>query len=147
MLPFLLILFAKVPRVVSTIVYAIIIVGTMAFNIYLISEKQTGLIGRFDRDYFFSNAFLEEIFMKPWYQLNVYVWGVVLCISYIRYVRERSGLVPPEIATNSLTSRAFTFIRSNLTVRYPLYGLGLVLTLLPFFGQHGYLATNGIDGV
>jgi len=80
--------------------------------------------------------------MKPWFQLNVYLLGVVLCIAYIRYVRERSGLVPAEVASNSLPSRAFAFIKGNASIRYPLYLVGLVLILLPFFGQHGYLATN-----
>jgi hypothetical protein len=83
--------------------------------------------------------------MKPWFQLNVYLLGVVLCIAYIRYVRERSGLVPAEVASNSLPSRAFAFVKGNASVRYPLYLVGLVLTLLPFFGQHGYLSTVGTE--
>ena len=145
MLPFLLLIFTKLPRVVSSIIYAVLIVATLGLNMWLIIDNQTGLIGRFDREYFLNNAFLEQIFMKPWFQLNVYLWGVVLCLSYIRYVRERSGLVPAEVASNSLTSRAFAFIKSNATVRYPMYVVGLVLTLLPFFGQHGYLATVGTD--
>lgn len=85
--------------------------------------------------------------MKPWFHLNVYLLGVFISISYISYARERSGLVPAEVANNSLTSRGFAFIKSNATVRYPLYVVALLLTLLPYFGQHGYLATNGRDGV
>ena len=112
---------------------------------WLIIDGETGLIGRFDRDYFLSNAFLEQVFMKPWFHLNVYLWGIVLCLSYIRYVRERSGMVPAEVASNSLTSRAYAFIKSNITVRYPMYAVGILLTSLPFFGQHGYLATVGTE--
>ena len=81
--------------------------------------------------------------MKQLFQLNVYFLEVVLYIAYIRYVRERSGLVPAEVASNSLPSCAFAFIKGNASIRDPLYLVGLVLILLPFFGQHGYLASNG----
>ena len=113
LLPFLLLIFTKLPRAISSVIYGILIVASLAVNMWLIIDKETGLIGRFDREYFLNNAFLEQIFMKPWFQLNVYLLGVILCISYIRYTRERSGLVPAEVANNSLTSRAFAFIKGN----------------------------------
>jgi hypothetical protein len=58
-LPFLLLVFTKLPRAISSIVYAVLIVGTLGLNMWLILDKETGLIGRFDREYFLNNAFLE----------------------------------------------------------------------------------------
>lgn len=59
LLPFLLLVFTKLPRAISSIVYGVLIVGTLAVNMWLILDKDTGLIGRFDREYFLNNAFLE----------------------------------------------------------------------------------------
>jgi peptidoglycan/LPS O-acetylase OafA/YrhL len=59
LLPFLLLVFTKLPRALSSIVYGVLIVGTLGLNMWLILDKETGLIGRFDREYFLNNAFLE----------------------------------------------------------------------------------------
>jgi hypothetical protein len=67
LLPIFLMVFVKLPRVISGIFYALIIIGSMAFNIWYIMDQETGLIGRFDNGFYLNNAFLEQVFMKPWF--------------------------------------------------------------------------------
>jgi hypothetical protein len=59
LLPFFLMIFTYLPRIASNIIFGAVIFGSFAFNMWYIIENETGLIGRFDNEYFFSNAFLE----------------------------------------------------------------------------------------
>jgi hypothetical protein len=63
----------------------------MALNVFLIHDLDTGIFLRFDGDHFFNTEFLAKLFMQPYFQFTSYLWGVMLCFSYIRYIQERAG--------------------------------------------------------
>ena len=110
-LPFLILLFEHLPRIVSNIIFIALGVASMVVNFILIKKGDFGIFLTFDQGTHFNTKFLSELFMKPYFQFTSYLWGVVLCFAYIRYAREKSGLIPADVANNSLTSRGMAFIR------------------------------------
>jgi hypothetical protein len=139
----LIAIFENLPRVASNIIFAILGIGSIVLNFVLINGGDFGIFLTFDNDgTHFNTQFLNELFMKPYFHFGAYLWGVVLCLAYVRYAREKSGLIPADVANNSLSSRAFTFIRSNHVARYVLYVFAFTLTSLTFFSLHAYLVDN-----
>jgi hypothetical protein len=111
-LPILILLFENLPRVVSNILFTLLGVGSIVLNFVLIKKSDFGIFLTFDNDgTHFNTQFLSELFMKPYFQFTSYLWGVVLCFAFLRYAREKSGLIPADVANNSLSSRLMIFIR------------------------------------
>jgi hypothetical protein len=136
----------RVNRKISTVLFGLLTAGFIVLNFVLINGGDFGIFLTFDNDTHFNTQFLSELFMKPYFHFPCYLWGVILCYAFIRYAREKTGLIPAEVANNSLTSRLFAFIRANYKVRYPLYLIGLTLTSVTYFTQQIYTKDNSAWG-
>ena len=139
-LPILIAVFENLPRIASTIIFSAMGLGSIIVNFILINGGDFGIFLTFDNDgTHFNTQFLNELFMKPYFHFSAYLWGVILCLAYVRYAREKSGLIPADVANNSLSSRAFAFFKSNHLARYVLYAVAFTITSLTYFSLHGYL--------
>ena len=139
LLPLLIAIYQVIPRKFGNILYAALMIVAFVINAALIVSMDTGIFLKFDDNLYLNNDFYALIFMRPYFHFNSYLWGVILCIAFLRYVQEK---VNPNSERNSLSSRIFTFIRANGKIRYPMYLVGLLFTLWPLLGLHGYLADN-----
>lgn len=136
----------RAKRIVSIAFFSILSIGFIVLNFVLINGGDFGIFLTFDNDTHFNTQFLSELFMKPYFHFPCYLWGVILCYTFVRFAREKTGLIPSEVANNSLTSRLFAFIRANYKVRYPLYLFGLTLTSVTYFSLYGYIKDNNAWG-
>lgn len=87
-LPILIALFENLPRIASTVIFALLGVGSIVGNFVLIYVGDFGIFLTFDNDGTrFNTQFLNEMFMKPFFHFTTYLWGVCLCLAYVRYAR------------------------------------------------------------
>jgi hypothetical protein len=140
-LPFLLAINQAFPRKLATGVYSSLLVVFFALNAYLISHYNPGIFLTFDEGLYFSYGFLEELFMKPYFHFNSYLWGVMLSLAFLRYTQEKSTNVGLE--EQSMTTKVFTKLRESAGMRYVLYVGVLITHVLIVFGLHGYIKDNG----
>lgn len=83
------------------------------------------------------------VFMKPWFHLNTYIFGIILALMYMRHLielRENNREDAENIEIN-YSSRLFIFVNSNTKVRYGCYVLGMLMLgaafgwLYPFYSN------------
>ena len=126
----------------GNIIFTALGIGSIVVNFILINKGDFGIFLTFDQEIYFNTQFLSELFMKPYFHFASYLWGVVLCFAYVRYAREKSGLIPADVANNSMSSRIMTFIRQNHMARYIIYLVALGITSAAYFGNRGYIIDN-----
>ena len=80
--------------------------------------------------------------MKPYFWINTYVFGIVLCLVYMRYsVEIREGDNSDSIIEISRSSRLMAAFKSNNVLRYAGYLLGMAMIagavcwLYPFYSN------------
>ena len=139
LLPFIL-LINRLPGKVSTMLYATLFVVFFALNAALLARSTSGIFLTFTDDYYFSYDFLNNSFMTPWFHVNSYMWGAVLCLAFLRYTRDVSNNVNKD--EQAISTRFFTQLRNSGKTRYALYFVSFVSNLLIVFGLHGYIANN-----
>ena len=104
------------------------------------NNHATGIFLRFDNDFYFNTEFYAQVFMRPYFHFNVYLWGVVLSLAFQRYAKERAGAA--DLTRSSIFCRFFEFLRQNGSSRYPMYVISMAIMVLCVFGIHGYIADN-----
>jgi hypothetical protein len=89
-----------------------------------------------------SFNYLNDVYMKPYFWINTYVFGIVLCLVYNRYSIElREDDNSDSVVEISRSSRLMVAFKSNNVLRYAGYLLGMVMIacamcwLYPFYSN------------
>lgn len=112
-------------------------VGALPFGIYPVSAQDPNQLNTVTFDY------LNMVYMKPYFHLNTYIFGVVLALVYLRYLLElrEDNRENSQMIEVSLSSRLFVFVSENTKIRYACYTIGLLMIagayiwLYPFYSN------------
>jgi len=113
---------------------------TFIFLIFL------ALVGQFSLVYFTNvgatmvrnDEFFAKVFMNPLFHLSSFLFGMIMCLVYLRFRKERGYA---SALRNSFSSRMMEMIRHNQAPRYLMYLVALsciisaVLWQTPFIGE------------
>ncbi len=91
LLPFIILAYKLLPKIVTVISFSLIVAIFFALNLALIIEKDIGAIPFFNQNpsekYFDPDfRFFSEIFVKPWYHFNSYFAGVIISMVYMKFL-------------------------------------------------------------
>jgi peptidoglycan/LPS O-acetylase OafA/YrhL len=90
-LPLIIGIFQFLPRLGGNVILAIVSVGFTVMNGFLVAEGGTGIFLTFDEGGRFDTSFYAKFFMRPYFHFTSYLWGVVLCMTFLRYIGERTS--------------------------------------------------------
>lgn len=139
-LPLFLTLYTFLPRKVSIALVGTLMVALTVINFLFVKNSGTGIFLTFDDGVYLNFEFLSQIFMKPYFHMVSYLWGMILSLIYMSYVKDR--VYNPQ--SPSFTTRILLAIRDNAILRYSLYFVAFSIMTLVVFGLHPYIKDNTV---
>ena len=139
-LPILLLIHRALPKIVSTLIYFGMLIGITTVNFLFVKNSGTGIFLTFDNGVYLNFDFLSQLFMKPYFHFGVYLWGVMLCLAYLTFVKDQAY---GNSQSTAFSTGLLQAIKNNGLYRYPLYVIWFGVMTLIVFGLHPYLKDNG----
>jgi len=70
-----------------------------------------------------NDEYFAKVFMNPAFHFSSFLYGMVMCLVYLRFKKERGF---EAALRNSFSSRLMEMIRHNQAPRYLVYMIGLL---------------------